>query len=115
MAAARKATSYISQQVESSRLFFLDVAKDEDFVVVFGGYERCRPDYRIHRKNFPWFSLEFVNRGKGSLRLGDTDHEIGPGTFYLYGPSVPHRIETSPDHPLGKYFVGFTGKGAEAF
>jgi AraC-like DNA-binding protein len=28
---------------------------------------------------------------------------------------VPQRIETSPDSPLGKYFVGFTGNEVEAF
>ena len=77
--------------------------------MVFGGYERCRADYRIDRRDFPWFCLEFVNRGRGSLRLGDAEHELQPGSFFLYGPSLPHRIESSPENPLGKYFVGFTG------
>lgn len=111
----KEATAFVSRQVESSRLFFLEPGEEEDFAVVFGGFERCRTDYRIDRQDFPWFSLEFVNRGTGSLRLADTDHELHPGTFFLYGPSLPHRIESSPDNPLGKYFVGFTGSGVEAF
>lgn len=112
---AHNASSYVSTQVESSRLFFLDGHEGEDFGVVFGGFERCRTDYQIDRRDFPWFSLEFVNRGTGNLRLGDEDYELRPGSFFLYGPSVPHRIESSPENPLGKYFVGFTGGGVEDF
>ena len=111
----KEATAFVSRQVESSRLFFLEPGDDEDFTVVFGGFERCRTDYRIDRQDFPWFSLEFVNRGTGSLHLADADHELHPGTFFLYGPSLPHRIESSPENPLGKYFVGFTGSGVEPF
>jgi len=114
MSELRDASSYVSRQVESSRLFFLE-GGDEDFNVVFGGFERCRTDYQIDRRDFPWFSLEFVNRGEGSLRLGENEHELRPGCFFLYGPSVPHHIESSPENPLGKYFVGFTGPGVEPF
>ena len=108
------ASSYVSRQVESSRLFFLE-GGEEDFNVVFGGFERCQTDYRIDRRDFPWTSLEFVNRGAGTLCLGDNEYELRPGCFFLYGPSVPHRIESSPENPLGKYFVGFTGPGVEPF
>lgn len=111
----RPATSFVSHEVESSRLFFLDPIGDEDFAVVFGGFERCSADYRIDRRDFPWYSLEFVSHGSGKLRLGDIERELVPGSFYLYGPSVPHTIETSPGNPLGKYFVGFTGAAAESF
>ncbi len=111
----REASFYVSHQVESSRLFFLDVAADEDFGVVFGGFERCVADYRIDRRDFPWFCLEFVSRGVGTLDLGGVRHELRPGTCFLYGPGLPHRIESSPDQPLGKYFIGFTGSGAGDF
>ena len=109
------ASSYVSRQVESSRLFFLESREDEDFSVVFGGFERCGPDYRIDRRNFPWFCLEFVSGGTGTLVLGDKSHELRPGSFYLYGPALPHRIESDAGHPLGKYFIGFTGSGVVDF
>lgn len=115
MQEANSASSYVSRQVESSRLFFLESAEDEDFSVVFGGFERCGPDYRIDRRNFPWFCLEFVSTGTGSLVLGEKSHELRPGSFYLYGPALPHRIESDVVHPLGKYFVGFAGSGAAEF
>lgn len=109
------ATSFISHEVESSRLFFLDPVEDEGFAVVFGGFERCSPDYRIDRRDFPWYSLEFVSHGSGTLNLGKGEEELVPGSFYVYGPTVPQRIETSPENPLGKYFVGFTGTEVEGF
>ena len=115
MESIQAATSFVSQEVESSRLFFLDLIEDENFAVVFGGFERCSADYRIDRRDFPWYSLEFVSHGSGRLRLGDAEAELAPGSFYIYGPSVPHTIETSPDNPLGKYFVGFTGAEVEGF
>lgn len=115
MTKARAASTYVSRQVESSRLFFLEADGNEDFTVVFGGFERCRTDYRIDRKNFPWFCLEFVDRGSGTLELEGASHELRAGSFYLYGPSLPHRIASTPDNPLGKYFVGFTGAGVAGF
>jgi len=115
MHALRDASSYVSQQVESSRLFFLDPAEDEEFAVVFGGFERCGPEYQIDRRDFPWFCLEFVSRGEGTLTLGGVSHDIKPGSWYVYGPGLAHRIESSADKPLGKYFVGFTGNGVGDF
>ena len=115
MESVQAATSFVSHEVESSRLFFLDLIEDENFAVVFGGFERCSADYLIDRRDFPWYALEFVSQGAGTLRLGDTEAELVPGSFYVYGPSVPHRIETSPENPLRKYFVGFTGTEVENF
>ena len=115
MALSQSASSFVSQDVDSSRLFFLDMEDAEDFSVVFGGFERCAPDYRIDRRDFPWYSLEFVGQGEGTLWLDGAEETLHPGSFYLYGPSQPHRIESSPGNPLGKYFVGFTGVGVEAF
>jgi len=115
MSEIQDANFYVSQQVESSRLFFLENAEDDDFAVVFGGFESCGPDYQIDRSNFPWFSLEFVSRGAGTLCLGGVNEVLRPGSFFLYGPGLPHQIESSPDNPLGKYFVGFKGAGVEEF
>ena len=109
------ANSFISRQVESSRLFFLEDADEVDFTVVFGGFESCGPDYRIDRHNFPWYSLEFVSRGTGTLCMEGETSELRPGSFFLYGPGLHHRIESSAENSLGKYFVGFRGTGVAAF
>lgn len=108
-------TRFVSRQVDSSRLFFLDADGDEAFDVVLGGFERCSEDYRIDRQDIPWYCLEFVNGGRGSLTIGGSEHELHPGSFFIYGPGVPHCIESSSSNPLGKYFVGFTGSEVEPF
>jgi AraC-like DNA-binding protein len=115
MSDPRSATSFVSREVESSRLFFLDAAEDSDFAVVFGGFERCAPDYRIDRRDFPWYSLEFVSHGSGSLELGGAKAVLAAGSFFIYGPSTPQRIQSAPENPLGKYFVGFTGAAVGEF
>lgn len=109
------ANSFVSRQVESSRLFFLDAAGDEGFQVVFGGFESCVADYRIDRTDFPWYCLEFVSRGAGTLCLAGASEELRPGSFFLYGPGLPHQIKSSAESPLVKYFVGFTGGGVQEF
>ena len=106
---------FLSRQVESSRVFFLDGEEASPFAVRCGGLERCRADYRIDRPGFPWFLLEFVHGGRGSLDLDGGRSVLKPGVFFLYGPDVPHRIITDADKPLVKYFVGFSGPEAAAF
>ncbi len=109
------APDFLSRQVESSRVFFFGEEGLPAFGVRCGGLERCRADYRIDRGSFPWFLLEFVHGGRGRVRLGDTESILKPGVFFLYGPGMPHRIETDPEKPLVKYFAGFSGPEAAAF
>ena len=109
------ARSFVSPDVESSRLFFLDLEESDQFAVVFGGFERCAADYKIDRRDFPWYSLEFVSNGEGVLQIGDVEERLLPGSFFVYGPSQFHRIESLSTNPLGKYFVGFTGEGVGPF
>lgn len=106
---------YISKQVELSRLFFLDSEKDDAFSIPCGGFERCQSDYRIDRPGLSWYCLEFVERGEGLLTLGGNKHDLRPGTFFVYGPGMAHRIESSAQNPLSKFFVAFQGSEVEAF
>ncbi|WP_265594443.1 AraC family transcriptional regulator [Haloferula sp. BvORR071] len=107
--------AFLSRQVESSRVFFFDDPDSSGFEVKCGGIEHCQPDYRIDRENFPWFLLEFVHGGRGTLALGEQEASLKPGVFFLYGPGMPHHIATDPAKPLVKYFVGFSGSEAAAF
>jgi AraC-like DNA-binding protein len=79
---------------------------------VCGGYESCTRDYAIHRTTFPYYSVELVARGRGSLRLGSQSFALAPGAVFSYGPGVAHDIATSREEPLEKYFVDFTGRRA---
>jgi len=109
-----KPPEFFSAQVREARRFYLDLApsRDTTLAVVCGGYESCAPDYAIRRSTFPYYSIEFVAHGKGSLQLGDQAYSLSPGTVFSYGPNIAQNIATDPSDPLGKYFVDFAGRKA---
>lgn len=105
---------FFSKQVLEADRFYLDAYGPSagPFAVVCGGCERCELDYRIDRRDFPFYCLEFVARGKGSLTINDQTRTLSPGTVFTYGPGIAHVIATETDDPLIKYFVDFTGRKA---
>ncbi|HPA19343.1 MAG TPA: AraC family transcriptional regulator [Verrucomicrobiae bacterium] len=105
---------FFSAQVAEARRFYLDLTPRprERLVVACGGLEHCAPDYRIDRRTFPFLSVEFVARGRGSIRLGRKSHTLTPGTAFAYGPGIAQRITADPNDPPVKYFVDFSGREA---
>jgi AraC-like DNA-binding protein len=105
---------FFSPQVREARRFYLDLSPParQPLAVVCGGLERSAVDYSIERADFPYFAIELVVRGKGTLLLSAQEVPLSPGTVFAYGPKVPHQICTDPDDPLVKYFVDFTGHRA---
>ena len=86
---------FFSSQVMSARRFFRpDAAEAADcpedteetrggiFRVISGGLERCVPGYEVRRESFPYWALEFVVSGTGSLTLDDRGFELKAGTLY---------------------------------
>ena len=106
---------FFSRQVRGARRFYLDLSPDkrEPLTVVCGGLEDCRSDYVIDRNSFPYWSLEFVSRGKGTLRFADRETALSAGAVFTYGPGIPHRISADTEDPLSKYFLDFVGQEAE--
>jgi len=118
-ASGRKATlapAFFSPQVVKARRFYLDLnpSRQARLAVVCGGLEHCTPDYAVHRETFPFYSIEYVARGHGELRLKGRPHLLQPGRLFSYGPGRPHRIASDSVDPLVKYFVDFAGTGAPA-
>lgn len=105
---------YISRQVREARRFYLAGGQPpvRDLMVICGGWERTTPDYVIRRETFPWLGFEFVAGGRGTLVIGGRRHTLGRGSCFVYGPGVPHRIESDPRRLLSKYYVNFGGREA---
>lgn len=110
------APAFFSQDVAEARRFYLDLCPDDRraLVVVCGGREHCTPDYAICRDSFPFFSIEYVARGRGEVRLRGRSFALQPGRLFSYGPGVSHHITGVATDPLVKYFVDFAGAGAPA-
>lgn len=107
-----RAPSFFSTRVAKARRFYLNLAppKSIPLAVVCGGVEQCACDYAIQRKTFPYYSIEFVAAGKGSLTLQNRNSELHAGSVFVYGPGIPHDIRTDASERLVKYFVDFSGQ-----
>src|SRR5665213_2552514 len=100
---------FFSPQVSEARRFYLDLKppRGTRLAVVCGGVEHCAPGYAIRRATFPFYSLEYVVRGEGRLKLGQRGFELRPGVVFSYGPGIAQHIDTNAQNPLVKYFVDF--------
>ena len=105
------APEFFSPQVSAARRFYLNLnpPKRAALSVVSGGCEHCASDYEIHRATFPFYSIEYVVRGQGSLKLKQSRHPLQPGTVFSYGPGVRQDIAADPADPPVKYFLDFAG------
>ncbi len=105
---------FFSTDVAAARRFYLDLnpPKNRSLAVVCGGLEQCTPDYAIRRETFPFYSIEYVTRGSGKLKLKGRSYPLQPGRLFSYGPGIPHHITGTPSYPLVKYFVDFAGMDA---
>lgn len=112
----RDATDLLSQQVTGARYFFLNLAprRTEELVLAMGGREHCNPDYAISRRNFPFYVLEYVVSGHGTVTLDTKAHPLGPGVVFAYTPTTRYEIHTDPNDTMEKYFLAFTGTDAPA-
>lgn len=108
---------FVSRQVSQGDYFFLDLDPDPDvdLVVVGGGREFCRSDYRISRESFPYWSVEYVVAGEGRLTLDGREFPLYPGTVFRYGPGIAHQIAVSSGGQMDKFFVDFVGKSASSW
>ena len=107
------ASGLLSQQVSGARYFFLNLAPNRKvpLTLVMGGREQCNPDYVIARRGFPFYVLEYVVSGQGSVRLDHRRHLLGPGVVFAYAPTTHCEIHTDPRDPMVKYFLTFAGPG----
>jgi AraC-like DNA-binding protein len=106
---------FVSTQVTEARRYYLDLAPKptRHIKVVCGGCERMRSDYLVERNTFPFFVLEFVAEGAGSLELAGRRYRLRTGMTFWYGPNVRHIIRTEASRPMLKYYIVFAGTEGE--
>jgi AraC-like DNA-binding protein len=111
---APNAPGFFSAEVTTARRFYINLnpPRNRPLVVVCGGLEHCAPDYAIRRETFPFYSIEYVARGRGEVNLKGRACSLQPGRLFSYGPGVSHHITGDAANPLVKYFVDFAGRRA---
>jgi AraC-like DNA-binding protein len=102
---------FVSTEVTEARRYFLEAGPKAGtrISVVCGGCERVRPDYVVSRSTFPFFVVEFVAEGAGSVQLAARRYRLRAGMAFSYGPGVSHTIRTEADSPMLKYYLVFAG------
>lgn len=108
-----KAALLLSTQVSDGRYFFLNLAprRTEPLALVMGGREHCNPDYVVSRRTFPFFGLEYVVAGRGSVVLDGKSHALEPGMVFAYAPSTRCELAADPRDPMVKFFLSLAGSG----
>ena len=112
-ASTRKSFAGIfSTQVTLGEYFHFDEVDPQstDIEIMFGGLEKCSPDYVVKRSRFNYYAIEYILSGNCTLTLGGKTYPLTSGHVFCYGPHVPHKIESTGDAPLIKYFVDFSGR-----
>jgi AraC-like DNA-binding protein len=106
--------AFISRQVTEARRYYLNLnpPPGATFEVVCGGVERLSTDYVIRRRDLPYFGVELVVDGEGSVVLNGRRFRLTPGAVFAYGPGVVHTIRSHPQHRMRKYYVAFAGRDA---
>jgi AraC-like DNA-binding protein len=116
--AQRPATkpAFLAENVTQCRYFFFDpyTFSGSKLALPCGGWERCTANYRVHRKSFQYFALEYVVEGRGTFTCNGQTTELQPGILFGYAPGSEHIISTSAEQPMTKYFVDFFGPRAKS-
>src|SRR4051794_23257468 len=82
-----------SSQVSEARYFHLNCSQiaDPRLVVICGGRETCAPDYSIDRVTFPYYGIEWVERGQGEVWQDGQRFPLVPSSVFCYGPGISYR------------------------
>ncbi|MCA8988025.1 MAG: helix-turn-helix transcriptional regulator [Planctomycetaceae bacterium] len=108
---------FVSRQVTEARRFFLnlDPNRTAPLEIVCGGVERMRPEYVVDRVNFPYYALEYVAAGQGSLTICNQTFPLIAGSVFAYGPGTPHTIQNDKQDGMRKFYLDFVGTKATRF
>jgi AraC family transcriptional regulator len=106
----------LSPHVSSTRYIFLELnpRPGRGVTLALGGRELCNPDYRIDRKQYAYYVLEYVAEGEGSVSLDGREYPLGPGSFFITSPRTHCAMQANPERPMTKYFMSAAGRALES-
>lgn len=85
-------------------------ARTATWTLTLAGREECAPDYFNYRNSYPFYVVEYVAEGRGTVQIGrGRRHIICPGSVFTYAPDMKCQIRTDPEAPLIKFFFALSG------
>jgi AraC-like DNA-binding protein len=102
---------FFSKQITDAKRFYIQKSSKitSRLEVICGGCEHTIADYKINRKDFPYYCIELVTKGNGTAILQDQSCELKSGTIFTYGPGISQKISAAYGESMVKYFIDFTG------
>ena len=101
--------------LQVSRSYHLERGAGGEGAAVIGcAYQKCLPHYRVRRRRFQPFCVEYVVRGRGQLHAGGKKYGLAGGMVFSYGGGEKHAYFADPGDPMEKMHVAFRGRGARA-
>lgn len=95
----------LSPQIRLGRYANFSRSTDSENRLFMVGYEECSPEYIIERKDFSFWTLEFIAGGHGFYHEAKTARRLRHGCVFTYGPGVPQSFGNEPERPFRKYFM----------
>lgn len=83
--------------------------------ITAGGWEKTGVEYDLHRSNYAFDTLEFIEGGLGMLHLGGRKFALGPGCLFFYRAGQKLRIQADHGEALSKFWISLAGPAAETF
>ena len=100
--------------VSESKYFFFDTdpRKKQRLAIIFGGFEKCAPDFEIKRKTYPYYVIEVPTKGSCLLKIGNKQCELKKGYLGGFAPGISHHYKSDKKKPMEHIFIAFTGSEA---
>ncbi|OHB56166.1 MAG: hypothetical protein A2Y12_12345 [Planctomycetes bacterium GWF2_42_9] len=101
--------------VTESKYFFFDTdpKKKQELAIVFGGIEKCAPDFEIKRQTYPYYVVEIPIKGECALKIGSKRYNLVPNRIGGFVPGIPHHYKCNRDEPMEHIFIVFFGSQAK--
>jgi AraC-like DNA-binding protein len=105
------------KKVQNSKFFFFKglLHPGTKVRIMAGGWEKTGMNYDLHRENYAFDTVEFIESGQGRLHLGGRKFPVGPGCFFFYRAGQKLRIQADHGEVFCKFWVSLGGQAAESF
>lgn len=81
----------------------------EQFQIQLTGITYPDSSYHIIRKNSPVYVLEYIIKGRGTVRCGETQFEVQEGDVYFLPGGLDHDYNAAPVDPFQKIWMNVSG------
>ncbi len=101
--------------VLEAKYFYYETEPDhsKELAIIYGGYEKCAPDFEVKRKTYPWYVIEYPIKGNCSLKINSRTHLLQNGVLAGFAPGSFHHYKCDPASPMEHIFIAFTGTEAQ--